>query len=220
MPQWELSADVDFDKFTMPELPIFQMTKPSTFVAVKEKQRVNILSSMKEPLPKFFARVAGGDKRQIEEEYNELMKHRIFFKIASKEEKVAAGCILVEKKLTSDSDKTSSLKSDDHVSESIEDQVTKEADEKNFLYGKIIGQRHGSDFLKFDLNLSGEKEVTEQSSALILRIIRAIVQWNKKMPENSLLLFFPELLERQVAAIRIQSAFRTYLRKLELYRQW
>ena len=91
-------------------------------------------------------------------------------------------------------------------------------DDKDFLYGKIVGQRHGSDFLKFDINLSGEKEIRDNSSMLILRIIRAILGWNKLMPENGFMFFFPDLLQRQVSAFKIQSAYRAHLRKMQLYK--
>ena len=80
-------ADVDFDAFTVPRLPILQITKPSTFVKVKEKLNRSIFLRMDEPLTKYFTKCSGGDKQVIEYDYEMLMKLRIFFKKASNDEK-------------------------------------------------------------------------------------------------------------------------------------
>ena len=57
-----------------------------------------------------------------------------------------------------------------------------------------MGQRHGSDFLRFNIGLSGEPEVAGRSHILVLQVLRALISWNKRMPENAVLILFPELL--------------------------
>ena len=93
VPKWELSADVDFDQFNMPRLPILQLTKPSTFVQIKEKQKPFALK-MDEPLAKFFLKCSGGDRQAVSKDFEELQKIRIFFTKASQEEKkIASGAM-------------------------------------------------------------------------------------------------------------------------------
>ena len=93
MPEWELMADVDFDSFQMPSLPILQMTKPSTFIKVKEKERSSIFETITEPLCKFFMKCCGGASKEnsleIENDYLKLAKLKSFFRNASKAEKEA-----------------------------------------------------------------------------------------------------------------------------------
>ena len=57
-----------------------------------------------------------------------------------------------------------------------------------------MGQRHGSDFLRFNIGLSGEPEVAGKSHILVLQVLRALISWNKRVPENAVLILFPELL--------------------------
>ena len=69
------------------------MTKPSTFIKIKEKQRNSIFDSLSGPLGKFFMKCCGGASKEnsmdIENDYKQLVKLRLFFKNASNAEKEA-----------------------------------------------------------------------------------------------------------------------------------
>ena len=153
---------------------------------------------MREPLAKFFVKCSGGQKELIDKDYDKLMKLRNFFsRVSPEERKIAAGYIPTKQRLDS-------MSSELTISSGKNDQTLMlESQKKEYLFGKIVGLRHGSDFLRFDLKLSEEKEIIEKSNILILRVIRAIIKWNKTMPENGFLVFFPEMLQRQLSAFRI-----------------
>ena len=194
VPNWELMADVDFDEFAMPSLPILQMTKPSSFIKIKEKQKKSIFKTIAEPLTKFFMKSSGGMSKDsnidLEEDYRQLMRLRIFFKHASMAEKRALGRHLPGQGAGHRQESSEAKPQESHRPGGGS------KSHQPYQFGKIVGQRHGSDFLRFNLGLSGEAEVADRSRILVLQVLRALLQWNKRMPENGVLILFPELLQR------------------------
>ena len=84
-----------------------------------------------------------------------------------------------------------------------------DTNEDKALFTEIL-RKETSDFLKIDLGFSNNDKIN--SADTMLKLLKIFINWNKETPENAIHFYCGDILERQVAAARIQKWFRQALR--------
>ena len=75
-----------------------------------------------------------------------------------------------------------------------------DTNEDKALFSQIL-RKDGVDFLRIDLGFLQNEHVN--SASTMLKLLKIFIDWNRNMPENAIHFYCGDLLERQMAALRI-----------------